>query len=659
MENGSILFGAAYYPETWPESERKKDIEMMKKAGMNVMRIGEFAWHKSEPEPGRYDFTWLHRVVDDLAANGIKTILGTPTATPPNWFLKEHPDAAVLYPNGQRALHGGRRHCCSNNSAYRKESEKIIRKLGVEFGSDPNVIGWQLDNELYQGDCVCDECREKFHLYLRKKYKTIDELNKAWNHEIFSQAYSSFDDIPMPVIGWQNPHLRQAWKAFQHDSDIEFIHMQHGILKEYTNAPIGTDMMPLNGVGYEKMCEPLDVLMFNHYNDESNLPDLPFWFDYLRTVAGSRPFWNTETATGWNGSIQIDQIAKPAGFCRVNSWLPIALGGRANLYWLWRQHWAGHELIHSSVIYADGRPLPMFDEIRQTSEEYKKAESFLNDTEVSAQIAMHFTSLAWQMFEVQPTVRGLSYYPALKDYFYHPIEQLGLRTDVIGVKKDLSEYKVLISPLLMSLEDEDLGDRIEEWVKNGGTWIAGPMTDIRTAAGTHFTDRALGRLERMTGARLIASMPDSGRYVRSIWKDKTPFSANIWQEVYSVADGAEPLTEVCGDYQSLIGGTLLQKCRYGKGNVWLLGTFPSCGDWQKLIMRVCEENGIKVPKASGSVCAIPRKGKGRRGIILIETAHQPASYELSEPMTDILTGIDYQGIVELKPYDVLILEERI
>ena len=139
--NESILFGAAYYPEDWPESQRPYDIEMMKKAGMNVMRFGEFAWHNMEPRPGEFDFAWLHRVVDDLGANGIKSILGTPTATPPRWFLLRYPDAAVLEPNGQRALHGGRRHCCSNNPDYQRHSAAIVEAMAKEFGDDPNVIG--------------------------------------------------------------------------------------------------------------------------------------------------------------------------------------------------------------------------------------------------------------------------------------------------------------------------------------------------------------------------------------------------------------------------------------------------------------------------------------------------------------------------------------
>ena len=657
--NDPIYFGAAYYPEAWPEEERPYDIKMMKEAGMNVMRFGEFAWHKMEPKPGEYDFKWLHEVVDDLAANGIKSILGTPTATPPRWFLKAHPDAAKLHTDGYRLPHGGRRHCCSNHPAYIEASLKIVEAMAKEFGNDPNVIGWQLDNEIYsfQFGCCCPECEKYFHRYLEKKYGTVEALNAAWNLELFSQAYDSFDDIPMPVHGWQSPHIRMEWCASKYLSDIEYIHKQNDILRKYVakEIPIGTDQMPLNGMDYEAMVEPLDVVQFNHYNTEENLHRLPFWFDYLRTLK-ARPFWNTETSTGWNGSEACTQVMKPEGFCRLNSWLPVALGGEANLYWLWRQHRAGHELIHGSVISAAGRPLPMFNEVQQLSREFDLAKDFLRETKVETPVALHFTSLAWQMMSSQGVMKGLSYETTITDAFFQPISDMGLRPDVIGARKDLSAYKVLFTPLLLTLEDGDLGDRIEEWVIHGGTWVVGPLTDVRTSIGTHYIDRAMGRLERMTGGKMIGSVPDSGKYVRSKWSDGEDFEANLWQEIYETAEMVETLANVTDGYKSLLGGALLQKVHYGKGTIYLLGTVPAKKDLCKLIKMICKDLGIALPEVSGRVVAVPRKGEKRNGLILMETGNAPASYTLDGPMTDILTGKTYDGTVELNPYDVLILE---
>lgn len=652
-----ILFGAAYYPEDWPESERPYDIKMMKEAGMNVMRFGEFAWRKMEPKPGEYDFKWLHDVIDDLAAAGIKSILGTPTATPPRWFLKQYPDAAKLNADGYRTPHGGRRHCCSNNPDYQRESEKIVTAMAKEFGSDPNVIGWQLDNEIYTHDsgCTCPHCMDNFHKHLENKYGTIEALNAAWNLNLFSQAYDAFDEIPAPIHGWQNPHIRLEWHIAHYQSDIDFIHSHAAILRQYTKAPIGTDMMPLNGMGYEDMTEPMDVIQYNHYNIEENLPTLPFWFDHFRSFG--KPFWNTETATNWNGSEATTQPMKPEGFCTINSWLPVALGGEANLYWLWRQHWAGHELIHGSVLYANGRPHPIFGEVQQISEGFKAAESFLRDTNVESQLALHFTSQSWKLFEVQSVVKDFGYWDHLANDFYRPIAQLGLRPDVIGARKSLDEYKVLVSPLVMTLDDEGLGDRIEAWVRDGGIWVVGPMTDIRTNIGTHYTDRALGWIERMTSTKMIASMPDSGVYVKSRWADGEPMAARYWQEVYEPVENGEVLASVTEGYSSLIGSALIQKIPCGKGQVWILGTVPKADDFKKLMRQVCDEAGIALPEVSGEITVVPRSGNGREGLILLETAHKPGSFVLDEPMHDVVTGEVYEGRIEFPPYGMLILEK--
>lgn len=653
MEN-SILFGAAYYPEAWPESERTQDIKMMKEAGFNVMRIAEFAWHKMEPEPGKYNFTWLHEVIDDLAKNGIKTILGTPTATPPRWFLKKYPDAAKSTVHSGRQIHGGRRHCCSSNPDYIRESAKIVEAMAREFGADPNVIGWQLDNEIYSSSrcCNCEHCVTHFHNYLKSTYGTIDKLNNAWALELFSQAYDCFEDIPAPVKSWQSPHMKMTWTQSHNLADIEFLHMQNDILKRYTKAPIGTDMMPLGSMCYQKTTEPLDVLQFNHYNTEDNLNTLPFWFDHLRSF--DKPFWNTETSTGWNGSEFTTQIMKAPGFCRVNSWLPIALGGRANLYWLWRQHRAGHELIHGSVIYANGKPLPMFDEVQQLSKEFKKAESFLNETEVVTDVAMHFTSLAWQMLEAQQTANNFVYDERLLNDVYLPLTSLGVRPDVISAKKPLDKYKVIFSPFTMSIDDGDLPQRLEKWVRDGGIWVAGPMTDIRKADGTHYTDNATGLIERLTGATLKASVPDSSVYVKNSKADGTEFYAKMWQELYTPV--GEVYANVTEGYDSVKGLATVQKIKVDKGAVWIIGTMTNADDMKELLKTILADAGIALPDISGDVTVIERRGKNRQGLILMEICHKSATYTLDKPMRDILTGKTYSGEITLNPYDILILE---
>ena len=657
QRNPAPFLGAAYYPEDWDDGEQPGDIAKMQEAGLKAVRIGEFAWRKMEPKEGSFHFTWLHEVVDRLKEAGISVILGTPTATPPIWFLRKHPDAAVMNSAGIRTSHGGRRHCCSNNEAYREASASIIRAMAQEFGRDENVIGWQLDNEIYMpGDgCFCPTCVEKFHRFLEKKYGTIDALNARWNLNLFSQAYDCFDEIPAPANAWHNPHILLEWKLFQQESCISFLQMQQKIVREYTDAPIGTDMMPFAGLDYEKMNAPMDLVMFNHYNSEENLWEAGFWFDYLRGIK-EMPFWNTETQTGWNASVSVGQVMKPEGFCRVNSWMPVAFGGEANLYWLWRQHWAGHELMHGSVLSAAGRPLHMFGEIRQTAEELEKAGDFLRGTRVFTEIAMHFTSLNWNLFECQPWIDGFRYYDRLASDFYRPLTQMGVRVDIIGAQKSLEGYKVLISPYMMTLEDDTLPERIERWVKDGGIWIAGPMTDQRTGIGTHYTDRAMGMLERLTGAQLAFSAPDRGRYIRAEWKDGTPFTGSLWFEMYD-ASQENTLVTITGMHSAVKGKSLVMSFPVGRGRIILLGTIPSAQDLVRILKPALEEAGVKLPRITGELSVSPRSGAAGSGLILVETGNKPASVDLEEPMTELLTGKSYLGHTELEPYSILVLKK--
>lgn len=649
------FLGCAYYPEDWDESFIQDDIQKMKLAGIKCARIGEFAWRKMEPVRGQYEFKWLHKVVDALYDAGIAVVMGTPTATPPIWLSDEHRDVLVLNEGGFQTEHGGRRHCCSNNPNYLKASYEIVEAMGKEFGSHPNIIGWQLDNEIYSFGigCVCRHCMDKYHKDLEEKYKTIENLNARWNLNLFSQAYDRFDQIPAAIHAWHNPHLRYEWHHSHYDSDIRFMHQQAEILRKYTKAPIGTDTMPINGMDYEELNSQMDRVMFNHYNTPENLTNEIFWFDFLRNIK-EKPFWNTETATTWNGSVAISQHLKPEGYCRVNSWLPVALGGESNMYWLWRQHWAGHELVHGSVISPEGRPSHVFGEVQKTASDFEKAADFINNTKVQTPVAMHFTSKAWQLFDQQPIFEGNSYNHELMA-FHRSLMKNGVRPDVIGAKNALDNYKVIFTPLQMTLEDDNMAEKIEAFVKNGGVWVAGPMTDIRNTIGAHYTDRAMGMIENMLGVELAYSVPTDGKYLKAAWADGEELTVCKWAELYDNHKGGETLARVVMGHSSLISKTVIGKYNYGKGKVILVGALSDDKGYEKLASIALEEAGVAGEATQGTLVVIPRKGNGMEGLIVIEAGNREGEIVLEDEMTDVLTNEKHAGNMKIAPYSVHVL----
>ncbi|MBE5791756.1 MAG: hypothetical protein E7322_06315 [Clostridiales bacterium] len=651
------FLGCAYYPEDWDESFIEDDIKKMKLAGIKCARIGEFAWRRMEPVRGQYDFRWLHKVVDALYDAGIAVVMGTPTATPPIWLSQEHRDVLVLNEGGWQTEHGGRRHCCSNNPNYLKASYEIVEQMAKEFGNDKAIIGWQLDNEIYSFGigCVCGHCLKKYRDDLQKKYKTIENLNRQWNLNLFSQAYDSFDQIPPAIHAWHNPHMMYEWHHSHYDSDIAFMHAQADILRKYTSAPIGTDTMPINGMDYEKMNEKMDVVMFNHYNTPENLTDEIFWFDFLRNIK-DKPFWNTETATTWNGSVAISQFLKPEGYCRVNSWLPVALGGESNMYWLWRQHWAGHELVHGSVISPEGRPSHVFGEVQRTAADFEKASEFINATRVDTPVAMHFTSKSWELFDQQPIFQGNSYDHELMA-IHRSLMKNGVRPDVIGARNDLTKYKILFTSLQMTLEDDGMAEKIEKWVYDGGVWVAGPMTDIRNTIGAHYTDRAMGMIENMLGVELSYSVPTDGKYLKAKWSDGEEITVCKWAEAYDLKGNGESLAEITAGHTSLNGKSIISRHRYGKGEVILLGAMSDEEGYNKLASVALKDAGLAGAKTRGTLVVIPRSGNGEKGMIVIEAGNEKGEIALDGKMIDLLTGNTYEGDMEIAPYGVYVLKE--
>lgn len=646
------FLGAAYYPEDWPLSEMDYDIEMMKKSGCNIMRMAEFAWYTMEPKEGEYDFSLFDKAIEKLAEAGIASVMGTPTATPPAWFTSKYPDSFFVKQDGSKIQHGGRRHCCSRNPHYIDYSMKIVEKMAQHYGKNENVIGWQLDNEIYiqaKTGCFCPICKAEFPKYLKNKYGTIENLNDKWCTTLWSQHYDSFEQIPAPQNGWHHPALKDEWIMFQAQGHIDFLKMQAEIIRKYSDAPIGTDMMPFNNLDYEKVAEFTDVMQFNHYNEVETTREFSFWFNYIRGFG--KPFWNTETCTCWGDGVANYMNLKPDGWCTINTWMSIMFGAEANLYWLWRTHRAGHELMHGSVLYSTGKPMHIFDEVKYISDTFEKSADFLADTKVVTNgVAMHFSSRMWTMFENQPVVLNFNYFDKVKRYYLRMIEN-GVTPDIIGAGVDIDKYKVIFSPLMMTLEEHGLNERMKKWVENGGTWVVGPLTDIRDITAGKYVDKYTSVIEDMTGISFDYYVFDRREQMDIRWEDGTPFKGDVY---FDMLEGGKPLVTVKnGVNKALVGKSVVAESTYGKGRVIVLGSIPDDASLSKVINMVCTPSY----KHSCNVVSVPRKGENHEGVIVGEFDGIPGEITLENEMTDILTGNKYNGRVELKPYELLVLEK--
>src|SRR5258708_25372977 len=207
-----LRFGAAYYPEHWPEERWPEDIRLMQAANLTVARMAEFAWSTLEPSVGKFVFGCLAGVIAHVAAGGIATGRGTPTAGPPTWLVDQHPDLLAVDEWGRRAQVGNRCHYCVNSPEFHAAARRIASAMAEHFGPNPNVIGWQVDNE-YNRVCYCDQCRAQFQQFLAGKYGSPENLKPPWATPSLSQTYSAWKQIPLP-IGAHNPRLPVEFKRF-------------------------------------------------------------------------------------------------------------------------------------------------------------------------------------------------------------------------------------------------------------------------------------------------------------------------------------------------------------------------------------------------------------------------------------------------------------
>ena len=643
-----IYLGAAYYPELWEESELEKDVARCKETGVNCLRVGEFAWGKMEPQEGKYDFSWLTRVVDKLYENGISTVLCTPTCTPPRWMLNKYPEMRRVMPDLIRSDVSSRCHVCKSSPVAREKNRAIVTEMAKRFAGHKGVIGWQIDNELFPyGDgCYCENCKRGFRAYLKEKFGTTEKLNKAWGMARWSLSYDTFEEVEPPYPNqWRHPSLRKAWWDFQCGLIKSFTDEQAEILHSYGCQNVGTDMMAQNFLDYYAVNEKLDVVQYNHYDTADRLYTNAFAYDFLRCVK-DKPFWVMETQAGWNGSEYAESGYRPVGNCYINAFLPVAKGAEMNLFWLFRAHLSGHEIGHGALFSAAGRSYRVSEEVKRASEDFKKCEKFLVNSCIKSKIALHYSSNAMNAFAAASLLKNLDYRQTLLEKYHAAFRHHNV--DVIDTQHSLDGYEIIVSPFLATADENGLKERIREWVKAGGTWIAGPMSDIMDGNVKRYTHAPYSFLEELAGVYTKYQKPLDNDVFRAQWTNDGECAVSMCYDAYECNEGTESLAHsTAGEFAPL---SVITERKVGKGKVILVGSVLSHGDILRLVSRA------PIAEASANVILTERTGK-EHGIIAVETENKSGYVILNGSYTDLLTGKAYTGKTQIQPYGALVLKK--
>lgn len=645
----TIYLGAAYYPELWDESEVEKDIARCKELGVNCLRVGEFAWGKMEPKEGKYDFAWLLRVIDKLHENGIYTVMCTPTCTPPRWMLNKYPEMRRVMPDLIKSDVSSRCHVCKSSPIARKKNAQIVTEMAKVFSGLKGIIGWQIDNELFPyGDgCFCENCKKGFRSYLKEKFGSTEKLNKAWGMARWSLEYDSFEEVEPPYPAqWRHPSLQKAWWDYQCGLIKSFTEEQAEILHNYGCGNVGTDMMAQNNLSYYAVNEKLDVVQYNHYDTADRLYTNAFAYDFLRCVK-DKPFWVTETQVGWNGSEYAESGYRPVGNCYANTWLPIAKGAEMNLYWLFRAHPNGHEIGHGALYSSAGRGYRVSEEVKQAAKDFKKCEDFLTGTCIKSKIALHYSSTAYNNLVCAPLLKNFNYRETLIKKYYAAFRHHNL--DVVDTQHSLEGYEVIVSPFLATADENGFKERITEWVKAGGTWIVGPMSDIMDENVKRYTHAPYSFLEELASVFTKYQKPVANELFKAQWTNDGECAVSMCYDAFECSEGTKSLAHyTAGEFAPL---SVISERKVGKGKVILVGSVLSHGDILRLVNR------LPIAEASGNVILTERTGE-QNGIIAVETENKRGFILLNGDYTDLITGKAYSGKIEMQPYGVLVLKRK-
>jgi len=621
-----------------------------------------------EPTEGKFEFDWLHRLIEKLHANGIDVVLGTPTATPPAWMAEKYPDIFIVNEDGIRRQHGGRRNCSYNNPVYREKSRIIIEEMAREFGAKHGVIGWQTDNEFHLSKDYSEITRDRFQSWLEERYGTIENLNQIWATDLWSQTYSDFSQIPLPrSFEWHHTSLRYTWMQFSSEMVDEYQDIHIKAIRKYSDLPITHDGMPGQALNYADLFDDLDFMAVNNYHSFEAYNRIQSNYDRMRGY--NKGFhWLFETAPNNSGGGKKGNtwfLHQPDGSLSAAIWMNYALGGQGTMFWLWRQHRADREMPHGSFINTWGKRAANWDDLTKLGNQISDLSDFLMENPVEkAKVAMVYSHINDMGLRIEEYANGLRYYTDWTYRFYRPVSDAFIHRDVIHENSELDGYKLLILPLMPNIPD-NTRERIRSWVEDGGTLILGPMSGYRTEDWAGFTDHATGPWEKWMDIEVDSRIPVGTKLRPAEIPLKMDFNeglnigsatAGLWAESLSTRNG-----NVLAKYRNGMheGRPAIIESKVGEGTVVFLGCDPGYDAYKQIVLHYAGKENVKhLATGDRDVLVVPRISvEGERSLFILNLANEVKNISIHGfEGTDLFTGKDIRGNnLQLIPYEVLLI----
>ena len=655
MNMKELLYGAAYYDEYMPYDRLDKDVEMMKKAGINTVRIAESTWSTCEPQPGVFDFSHVERVMDAMEEAGINVIIGTPTYAVPTWMVKAHPDVLAETVKG-RGIYGARQIMDITHPVYLFYAERVIRELMKLTAHRKCVIGFQLDNETKYYGTAGKNVQEQFVKYIREKFHDdLDALNYEFGLDYWSNRINAWEDFP-DVRGTINGSLGAEFEKFQRTLVDKFLGWQADIVNEYRREDqFVTHNLDFEWRGYSYGIQPyvnhlhasqcLTIAGTDIYHptqDDLTGAEIAFGGDLIRSLKQDNYLVIETEAQGFPGWTPYK------GQLRLQAYSHLASGANSVMYWHWHSIHNSFETYWKGLLSHDFQENATYREACTIGNEFARLGKHLVNLKKKNEVAVlvsneALTALNW--FRIQEQAPGADaksiYYNDVMRWMYDTLYHMNIECDFIWPESEnLDQYKAIIVPALYAAPDELL-IRLNQYVENGGTLIASFKTAfanenvkvshevqphiLSNCFGVHYDQFTFPKNVGLTGEVILKKTDQKG--------NAHP-AANVFMELL-VSEGAEVLASY--EHYNWKDYAAITRNHYGKGQAVYIGCMTDEETLKSVYKAVLPEADVEIPEYHYPI--IVRKGLNDLG--------KTVCYFLNYSGMELEMPYDYKNGIEL------------
>lgn len=652
-----IAFGADYNPEQWPLDVQKADLDLMAEAGVNFVTLGVFAWASLQPSPERFEWEWLDRVMDGMAERAIAVDLATPSAAPPAWLSRAHPEMLPIDADGRRLWYGSRQAICPSSPAWRQAATAMARRLAERYKDHPALVMWHVHNEYgcHVPACYCDVSAAAFRTWLRGRYGELEALNEAWGTRFWGQRYSDWEEVipPRATPSFSNPTQKLDWARFCSDELLDCFRAERDVLVAVApGVPVTTNFMSLfRPLDYQAWAAEVDVVSNDHYvlgHLEDPEAHLAFSADLVRSLAGGRPWWLMEhspSAVNW----QPVNRAKAPGQMTCHSLTHVARGADAVGFFQWRASLAGSEKYHSAMVPHAGTDSKVWREVVALGSKLRDLTEVAG-SQVEAEVALLHSWESWWAAEGPAIPSNLIDVAGHLRSWHAELRKRAVSADVVSPRADLGRYRLLIAPNLYLISPGEVA-RLEDFVASGGTLVVSYWSGIADAFDHVLPGGYPGALRDLLGVRTEEFFPLGPGEALEL---SNGWTGTRWSELMR-AEGADVVAHFASG--PLAGVAAITRRELGKGRAYYLATHLEGPSLASMVSLVVGLAGVApVAQVPPGVDATRRRAKGKSWLFLVNNRSEPAKVEAYGE--DLLCGERRDGSFWLGAYSCAVIREQ-